>query len=164
MVDGLHDRLGYLLKHAQLALADHTGPALAPLGITGRELAVLTVLAAPDEDGPEGGAGRGASDAGGASRKGRGAVAQHEAAGRLGVDRTTMVELVDGLERKGLVERRPDPADRRRNLVHLTEAGRDALDRGRHASRAAEGDFLAALSPAEADQLRDLLRRILGVG
>ena len=136
-MDGLHDRLGYLLKHAQLALGEHTGPALAPLGITGRELAVLTVLGAAEP------------------------LAQHQAAGRLAVDRTTMVELVDGLERKGLVERRPDPGDRRRNLVHLTAAGRRTLDEGGRAARDAERTFLAALAPAEADQLRDMLQRVL---
>ena len=138
-MDGLRERLAYLLKHAQLALGEHTGPALAPFGITGRELAVLTVLGEAE------------------------ALAQHQAAGRLGVDRTTMVELVDGLERKGFVERRPDPGDRRRNLVHLTPAGRHALDEGGRASRDAEQTFLAALDPAEAVQLRTMLQRVLGI-
>jgi DNA-binding MarR family transcriptional regulator len=137
---GVHDRLGYLLKHAQLALGEHTGPALAPLGINGRELAVLTVLGAAE------------------------ALAQQQAAGRLGVDRTTMVDLVDALERKGLVERRADPGDRRRNLVHLTEPGRRALTEGGRLARAAEQTFLAALDPAEADQFRSMLQRVLGLG
>jgi DNA-binding MarR family transcriptional regulator len=131
--------LGYLLKHAQLMLGEHTGPALAPSGITGRELAVLSVLGAGE------------------------ALAQHEAAGRLGVDRTTMVDLVDTLEGKGLVERRPDPADRRRNLVHLTEKGRHVLSEGGRAARAAEDAFLSRLAPGEAEQLRAMLRRVVGV-
>jgi DNA-binding MarR family transcriptional regulator len=137
---GLHDRLGYLLKHAQLALGEQTGPALAPLGINGRELAVLTVLGASE------------------------ALAQQQAAGRLGVDRTTMVDLVDELERKQLVERRSDPDDRRRNLVHLTATGRRALEQGSRVTREAEQTFLAALDPAEADQFRSMLQRVLGLG
>jgi DNA-binding MarR family transcriptional regulator len=136
----LHDRLAYLLKHGQLALAEHTGPALARLGITGRELAMLTTLAAAE------------------------APAQHQAADRLGVDRTTMVDLVDGLERKHLVERRPDPADRRRNLVHLTATGRRILDEGSRAASEAEEAFLSALDPGEAEQLRSMLQRVLGLG
>src|SRR5690242_11885199 len=89
-------RLGYLLKHTQLRLTEQAGPALAPFGLDARELAVLAVLAA-----------------------GR-PLSQLEAAGRLGVDRTTMVALVDALEGKGLVERRRSEEDRRRNVVELT--------------------------------------------
>ena len=46
------------------------------------------------------------------------ALAQH-----LGVDRTAMTYLLDDLEAAGLVERRPDPADRRARRVTLTDAG-----------------------------------------
>lgn len=56
-----------------------------------------------------------------------------ELAGRLGVDRTTMVALIDGLERKGLVERRRSARDRRRNVVLLTAEGNGAaVRRTRH--------------------------------
>jgi len=99
----LTSRLGYLLKHAYLALADASAEALAPLGIDGRELAVLAVLAAHDP------------------------LSQLEVAGRLGVDRTTMVALVDTLETKQLVARRRSPHDRRRNIVELTATGREVL-------------------------------------
>ena len=136
--ESLQDRLGYLLKHAQMALTTHTTAALEAFGINGRELAVLTVLGS----GP--------------------APAQQQAAGQLGVDRTTMVDLVDALEDKGLVERRSDPGDRRRNLVHLTDKGRKALDEGERAYREAERRFLGGLSDDEARQLRSLLRRVLG--
>jgi DNA-binding MarR family transcriptional regulator len=131
-------RLGYLLKHAWLELGAHTGPALEPWSLDGRELAVLGVL---DADEPP---------------------AQRQAAERLGVDRTTMVALVDELERKGYVERRADPDDRRRNLVHLTTAGRQARRDATRAADEAEQGFLAALSPAERTALRDMLRRIVG--
>ena len=99
----LADRLAYLLKHAQLGLAGLTAEALAPFGVSGRELAVLTVLAGQEPG------------------------SQQQAAQRLGVDRTTMVGLVDALEAKGLVRRHAHAADRRRNVVELTEAGREIL-------------------------------------
>jgi DNA-binding MarR family transcriptional regulator len=126
-----------LLKHAHLALGDITGRALAPLQITGRELAVLVVLGAPEP------------------------LSQQQAAGQLGVDRTTMVDLVDGLEEKNLVERRPDPSDRRRNIVQLTADGQHALQEGGRAALEAERRFLAPLKPAEANQLTATLQRLL---
>lgn len=52
-----------------------------------------------------------------------------EAATHLGRAQSVVSEIVDGLARKGLLERERDPADRRRTLVWLTDAGRDALRR-----------------------------------
>ncbi len=136
-VSPLTERLGYLLKHAQLALGELTGPALAPFEITGRELAVLVVLGAHEP------------------------ISQQQAAGQLGVDRTTMVDIIDALERKDLVARRPDPADRRRNMVQLTAHGLHVLRAGGEATLAAERRFLAPLDPAEAAQFTAMLRRLL---
>ncbi len=52
-----------------------------------------------------------------------------EAATHLGRAQSVVSEIVDGLERKGMLERERDPADRRRTLVWLTGAGQDALRR-----------------------------------
>jgi len=130
----LQDRLGYLLKHAQSALAARTAAALEPLNINGRELAVLSVLGAAEP------------------------LAQQQAATKLSVDRTTMVDLVDTLERKGMVERRSDPADRRRNLVHLTAEGETTLAEGNRRYQEVES---ALLTGQETDDLKRLLRRLL---
>ncbi len=119
--EALASRLGYLLKHVQQQLAAAAGPAMAPYGIDGRQLAVLTVLAAEHP------------------------LAQHDAAGRLGVDRTTMVTLIDELEAKGLVERHRDTEDRRKNIVRLTEAGQRCLDGAGRARDEVEREFLAPL-------------------
>jgi DNA-binding MarR family transcriptional regulator len=148
----LRDRLGYLLKHAQLAVTERTTAVLAPLGINGRELAVLTVLR--EDAGP--------------------ALAQQQAAGKLNVDRTTMVDLVDVLEGKGLdrsdvtaavtdleergcLERTPDPADRRRNLVHLTTKGEQTRKKGERLYRETEQ---ALLSETEMADLKRLLQKL----
>jgi DNA-binding MarR family transcriptional regulator len=130
-------RLGYLFKHVQLRMAQLNAEALAPFGINGRELAVLLTL---DDHEP---------------------ASQQQAAERLGVDRTTMVALLDALERKGLVSRRPQAGDRRRNVVELTEIGQDTLRRGGKASDEAEQALLAALTPHEAQLLRNLLQTIV---
>jgi len=133
---GLRRRLTYLLKYALLALEELHEEHLAPLGVNVRELAVLLLLA--DRE-PE---------------------SQQQVAQRLGVDRTTMVGLLDELEAKALVARRPDAEDRRRNVVELTDLGRVTLSQGIQASDQAEKQLLADLSQADARRLRELLTRV----
>jgi len=84
------------------------------------------------------------------------ALAQH-----LGVDRTVMTYLLDGLAEAGLIERRPDPADRRARRIVATERGRALLDRLGERLRAAEDQVLAGLVN-DADRLafRTLLQRL----
>ncbi|WP_131735849.1 MarR family winged helix-turn-helix transcriptional regulator [Actinomadura roseirufa] len=72
-----------------------------------------------------------------------------------------MVALLDVLEGKGLVARRPHEGDRRRNVIELTDHGRETLRRGTEASDAAERAFLAPLDPQDAERLRDSLQRAL---
>ena len=132
----LRARLGYLLKHAFLQLEELHAEHLAPHAVNVRELGVLLLL------------------------DGREPESQQQVAGRLGVDRTTMVALLDGLEHKSLLARQPDPADRRRNVVVLTDAGRRALREATAASDEAERQLLSDLSPSEAEQLRVLLARV----
>lgn len=122
--DVLAGRLGYLLKHAQQRLVRAAGPAMAPFGIDGRELAVLTILSAGVP------------------------LSQQEAADQLRVDRTTMVSLVDALEAKGLVERRRSEDDRRKNIVQLTETGRHCLRGAARARDKVDRQFLAPLGDA----------------
>lgn len=133
----LTGRLGYLLKHAQLRLAELTAAALAPHGVNGRELAVLLVLAEGEP------------------------ASQQQAARRLGVDRTSMVALLDTLQDKGLVERHPHAHDRRRNVVDLTSLGRATVRDAKRAGDEAEQRFLAPLSRSDAAQLKASLRAVL---
>ncbi len=136
----LAERLGFLLKHAQIQLAGLSEAALRPLGIIGRELAVLSVLA----DG--------------------GSLSQHQAARRLAIDRTTMVALLDGLQDKGLAERHPHPGDRRRNVVELTAKGHQVMDEALRATHDAERRFLAPLGDAEARRFRRALQTLIAAG
>jgi len=134
----LTSRLGYLFKHAQQVLAEFTAPALAPFGLTGRDLAVLIVL------------------------DGLGPASQQEAAHGLGVDRTTMVALLDALEAKGIVERRPAEEDRRRNVVQLTASGRQTFAAALAASDEAERAFIGTVMDEErAAEFKEKLRALV---
>jgi DNA-binding MarR family transcriptional regulator len=132
----LSTRLTYLLKRALADLETLHEQHLGPAGISARELAVLLFL------------------------DGREPESQQQAAARLGVDRTTMVGLLDSLEGQNLVARRPDAGDRRRNVVVLTDAGKAKLREATTASDAAERELLGGLDDREAAQLRELLKRV----
>jgi DNA-binding MarR family transcriptional regulator len=73
----------------------------------------------------------------------------------------TMTNRVDRLERRGLVERRPDPGDRRGVHVHLTDTGREVVDRAMAELITQENSMLGHLSTADQRQLAGLLRRML---
>jgi DNA-binding MarR family transcriptional regulator len=79
---------------------------------------------------------------------------------QLGLDRTVMTYLLDDLQKAGLVERRPDPADRRARRVELTGPGRERLCALVAELREAEERLLERLEPAERDTLRTLLHRV----
>ena len=73
----------------------------------------------------------------------------------------TMTNRVDRLAAKALVERLPDPADRRGVLVRLTEAGRDRVDAALEELLDQERVLLAGLPAAEQHQLGRLLRSVV---
>lgn len=73
----------------------------------------------------------------------------------------TMTNRIDRLADRGLVERRPDPDDRRGVQVRLTEAGRTRVDAALADLLGREGTLLAGLTPRQRAQLADLLRRLL---
>ncbi len=83
------------------------------------------------------------------------ALAQH-----MGTPPTRLVDLVDGLEQRGLVERRRNPDDRRLNAVHLTGTGYELMDALGRVAREHDDAVLAALDPGERAQLLELLSRV----
>jgi len=81
----------------------------------------------------------------------------------LGLARSTITNLVDRLERSGLVARVASPGDRRVTLVRLTPAGRDAMEAR---ARFADSDVsrrLLALEEADQAALSEILERLLAI-
>lgn len=80
---------------------------------------------------------------------------------RTGIYRSDMVGVLNELEERGLVERAPDPGDRRRNVITITAQGRRHLRRLDKVLDDLHEELLAPLLPAERDQLVHLLTRLL---
>lgn len=78
----------------------------------------------------------------------------------LGVTRATVTQLLDGLERDGLVERRSVGHDRRAQAIHLTEAGTRLFDELVPLTSENIAEFWAPLSPQERQTLMDLLAKL----
>jgi DNA-binding MarR family transcriptional regulator len=133
----LADRVGHLLAATHFAMHDRANEILEPFGIQIKQFAALVIA---DADGP---------------------ISQQALGESIGCDRTTMVELMDDLERAGLTKRRRNPTDRRAYAIELTAAGRKVMARAGTGLRAAEKDFLEPLSDAEREKLRDMLLRLL---
>lgn len=132
-----------LLKRpgALLTLAARSGQELAkrrlaPLGLTVQMCGVLNLLA----EGP---------------------ISQQSLGEQLHIDRTTVFEIIDDLEKQGVVVRRRNPADRRSYFLHLTPRGKTVQKRAAHAFDAAADEVLSPLAPGEQRQLADMLRRVV---
>lgn len=85
---------------------------------------------------------------------------QRDLAEFLSLDPSQIVPLVDALEARGLVERNPDPNDRRSKVVAGTAEGRKLYLKARRATAEGEAVTMAKLSEAERTTLRGLLSRI----
>jgi DNA-binding MarR family transcriptional regulator len=133
----LTDQLGFLLGRAHLAHRQIAERAFESVRLTGKEVGALAILA---DEGP---------------------LSQQRLGERQGIDRTTMVAVVDGLERKRYVERRRAPGDRRAYALHPTPSGRRALRTALAATERAEDEFLASLSAADRRHLKRLLRTVI---
>ena len=126
---------GQLFFRLWRATHTQTAAALQSIGLTPALFAVLNYLEAHE-----------------------GAI-QQEVGSAMGIDPSTMVSLVDELERAGLAKRRPHPRDRRAREVLITPKGRRALKRGRELAAEVEDDVLQGLSHAERRQLVVLMRK-----
>jgi DNA-binding MarR family transcriptional regulator len=131
------DQLGYLLGRAHLVHRAIAERELASLGLSGKGFGALILLV---QEGP---------------------LSQQRLGQRQGVDRTTMVAVVDELESSGYVERRRDPSDRRAYSLHATAKGRRVLKRAAEATERAEDEFLASLPAPDRRRLKRLLRTLV---
>lgn len=131
---------GRLLDAAERVMRDHMNPLFAEAGLQPGEFDVLATLrrsGAPYMLSP---------------------TRLYEAAM---ISSGGMTNRLDRLERAGLVERRPDPNDRRGKLIALTNAGKRVIDVtiGRHVAN--EERMLSVLTAAEQEKLNTLLRKLI---
>jgi len=132
----LADRPGALLVIAARAGQELAKRRLVPMGLNVQMCGVLNLLAL-------------------------GPISQHALGDELGIDRTTMVELIDELEHQGVVVRRRNPADRRSYALSLTPRGKTVQKRASRAFDGAADEFFGPLQPGERQALADMLRRMI---
>jgi DNA-binding MarR family transcriptional regulator len=138
--DLLPDLIGYGLRRAQLAVFQHfartMGEAMGADRISPGEFGVLVLIDANP------------------------AINQTALAEAVGADRSTMVPILDRLERRGLIERRAVPGDRRAHALALGEVGRRRMEEFRATVREHEKRIGNGLSADERATLIDLLGRL----
>jgi DNA-binding MarR family transcriptional regulator len=89
------------------------------------------------------------------------AMSQTELARWAKVEQPSMAQMLARMEREGMIERRPDPRDRRASLVSLTEQARARLPAGRAVLRQGNADMTRGLSSDDVATLVSLLQRVL---
>lgn len=130
--------LGFLVASVGAGTMAAFRAALAPHGVHPRQFALLRALAASDGQ------------------------SQQELSRSLHVPPGRMVPLVDDLQGRGLLERRPSAGDRRVRTLHLTRPGRALLAELRRAAGEHEKRMFASLSPVDQEQLKALLGQVAG--
>src|SRR5215472_13759095 len=114
--------LSFLLNHSSHVLATRMTAAFAEIGITPRDYCVLAHAMS-------------------------GEYTQIELAKLADLDKTTMLNTLDELERAGYAQRRPSPADRRVRIVTVTPAGAELVAAGHQVADGVHGEVLDALPP-----------------
>ncbi len=134
----LPDLIGYQLRRAQVRVFNDFSRHMTDMDLTPGQFGVLVLINA---------------NAG---------LNQSELGHAMGVDRSTVVSVIDRLERLGLAERRPAPNDRRSYALYLTEQGKTVLTAARRRIRKHEENIARHLSAEERASLLDLLKRLAG--
>jgi len=88
-------------------------------------------------------------------------MSQAELARWAKVEQPSMAQLLNRMERDGLIGREPDPADRRSSLVHLTDKAQQRLPAGQAVLRQGNDEMTQGMSPEEVALLVSLLGRLL---
>jgi DNA-binding MarR family transcriptional regulator len=132
--------LGYHLRRAQVAVFQHFAETMGEAEITPGQFGVLLVIN---------------NNAG---------LSQTQLGNALGIDRSTVVAVIDRLESRGLVVRAPSPTDRRSHALRLSEAGAQLLHKLKEMVRAHERHIARGLSREDQAQLIALLDRVARSG
>jgi DNA-binding MarR family transcriptional regulator len=136
--DWLSGLTGFHVRLAHASLYRHFSRAMAELKLTQKQTAVLELIAANP------------------------GCSQVDLAASLGMDRATMMALVEGLEKRGLIGRSISIVDRRRHDLHLTELGADTVARARAVIDRHEAELLDGWSDQERRAFVAALKRFRG--
>ena len=131
------ERMGFLLNRVALKQRELVEEVLKPFGLIGKHLGILLLI----ED--------------------RGSLPQQEIGKCMYIDRTTMVGMIDDLEKLGYVERKAHPTDRRAHALYLTAKGREVLPKLYRLSLEAEKKLLKPLPAGDQKQLGRILRQLV---
>ena len=131
----LPDLIGYQLRLAHVAVFRDFERTVGDLGISPGRVGVLVLV------------------------NGNPGITQSRLAEAVGLDRSTLVPVLDGLERRGLIERRQGK-DRRTNGLWLTPSGKRLLGRVRRRIAVHERRMVSGMSDKERDQLVALLAKL----
>ena len=134
----LTELVGYGLRRAQAAVFSHFLGSVGKLGVSPGQFGVLVLI-----------------------RENRG-LSQSALAKALGIERSTMVAVIDRLESQGLVQRVTSETDRRSYALALTPQGAELLARVTPLVRAHERQIAARLSAREKVMLMEMLERVAG--
>ncbi|HYD69041.1 MarR family transcriptional regulator [Azospirillum sp.] len=132
----LPELVGYNLRKAQVAVFQNFQNAVAPHDITPGQFGVLIMI--KENEG----------------------LSQSDLGAAVGIDRSTMVAVIDRLESRGLVIRAPSPNDRRSYALKLSPDGEKLLDELVPRVREHDQSMVKDLSADEQAQLIDFLRRV----
>ena len=136
----LPDLIGYNLRRAQIAVFQSFQAAVAPHDVTPGQFGVLIMIM--ENEG----------------------LSQSDLGTAVGIDRSTMVAVIDRLESRGLVVRAPSPNDRRSYALRLSDKGTELMQELIPRIQAHDRGMVKDLSAAETTQLIDFLRRIARAG
>lgn len=132
----LRSLIGYHLRRAQVAVFQHFADTMGEADITPGQFGVLSVIA------------------------GNPGLSQTQLGNALGIDRSTVVAVIDRLESRGLVLRMAAPNDRRSHALQLSAEGARLLQRLEEMVRAHERHISRDLSAEDQRQLLNLLDRV----
>ena len=133
---GLMGRYEFLMNRPAQRIREMTEKTLEPLKITPKQYGIIAAI---HYEGPS---------------------TQRAIGEMLKIDRSTMVLLIDDLERKKLVVRDDHPKDRRYYLLHLTSSGKTLFQKAQKLVVKAEEEFLGPLTRTERQDLRDCLAKL----
>ena len=129
--------LSFLLNHASHVLATRMTAAFAEIGITPRDYCVLAHALS-------------------------GEYTQIELANLSDLDKTTMLNTMDFLEREGYAERTPSPTDRRARIITVTPAGADLVAAGHEVADGVHREVLDALPAGQREAFTAALTSLVG--